>query len=80
MGRRRTRTLRQDLHLFSTHFLQSSSRPICCSRPEGEVTQGRNSQGGRCLTCCVWPHERSATQSPDSSWWKPTIVAFIREF
>ena len=55
-------------YLSSRHFLQTSIRPMRSCRPAAVVTHGRISHGGRCLTCCVWPQERSATQSPDSSW------------
>ena len=52
---------------FGSHFGQETVRSMCSSRPSGVVTQGRSSQGGRWRMCCVWPHERSATRSPDSS-------------
>src|SRR6185295_1557612 len=33
--------------------------------------------GGRWRTCWRWPQPRSATQSPTSSWWNPTISRFM---
>src|SRR6516162_8133037 len=42
-------------------------------RPPGVATQGLVCQGGLWRTCTVWPQASSATQSPCSSRWKPTI-------
>jgi hypothetical protein len=53
---------------------QSRLVPTRDARPSGVVTHGRSWKGGRCRTCWRCRQERSATQSPWSSWWKPSIA------
>ena len=47
--------------------------PIRDARPSAVCVHSRVQNGGLCRTCWPWPQLRSATQSPCSSWWKPTI-------
>jgi len=55
------------------HQPQGKRLPSLMWRCSGSSTQSRFCQGGRWRTCWVWPQDKTATQSPCSSWRKSTI-------
>ena len=61
-------------------ILHLSQVPRCSCLPDSLFTQGLEIRGGLCLTCCLWPHSRLATQKESSSLQNPEIFLSISDF